>query len=173
MTRVILGLGSNVGDSVRYLQEAVDHLAGVLHLCSVAPIYETSPMYVEDQPNFLNSALLAQTNLGPLQLLQLVKDCERRVGRQPRQRYGPREIDIDLVAYGSLSYNYVCDGVPHLTVPHPKLAERAFVLAPLVDLVPDLVLPGLGPVVSLLQATQREPSGVLQRSHARLSLPRI
>jgi 2-amino-4-hydroxy-6-hydroxymethyldihydropteridine diphosphokinase len=112
-------------------------------------------MYVEDQPPFLNACGLLNTDLGPFGLLARIKALELEIGRLPRVRNGPREIDIDLIAYGVLQLRSKL-----VYVPHPRLIERRFVLQPLFDIAPDLHLGGLGVVRNLLCATQEQADHV-------------
>jgi 2-amino-4-hydroxy-6-hydroxymethyldihydropteridine diphosphokinase len=131
---VYLGLGSNVGDREVMLQAALTALeAAGVRIRRVSPVYETEPQDVREQGWFLNLAAEAETDLFPLQLLEAIGRIERRLGRKRTVAKGPRSIDIDILLYG----NFVID-TPRLTVPHPRLAERRFVLAPLADLAPDL-----------------------------------
>jgi 2-amino-4-hydroxy-6-hydroxymethyldihydropteridine diphosphokinase len=104
-------------------------------------LYETAPVGVTDQQPFLNAVVEAETILAPDALLRLVKDVEAQLGRQSRERWGPREIDVDILLYGDEAI-----GVPGLTVPHPELWNRLFVLAPLRELQPDLRGPGDQPI---------------------------
>jgi len=166
MVPVVVALGSNVGDSLAFLRQATKELERVLHGLKSSPIYRTVPMYVEDQRDYLNAAVAGQTELGPLALLTKLKDLESSIGRQTRTRYGPREIDLDLVAYGSLSYRG-----PRLQVPHPKSPERRFVLLPMSNLNPDLMLPGVGVVSELLTQTQSQADNVIPIEDALLSIP--
>lgn len=121
-------------------------------------------MYVEDQPAFLNAVGLLETEEGPIALLKRLKATELEVGRLPRERYGPREIDLDLLAYGSLQLKSTLVGRSRLHVPHPRLAERRFVLQPLFDLDSQFVLPGLGEVGDLLSQTAHQADQVRQYS---------
>lgn len=123
-------------------------------------------MYVEDQPAFLNAATLAETTLSPRALLARLKEIETVIGREARMRYGPREVDLDLVAYGSLAYRFEDAKETRLTVPHPKIAERRFVLQPLYDLAPDFLLPGVGVVRDLLSQTEGQRESVTRSEHA-------
>ena len=170
MTTVAIALGTNVGDRLRHLQSSVDALRSIVNLVAVSRVYETAPMYVEDQPAFLNAAVRATTDLGPLPLLQALKRIEVMSGRQSRERYGPREIDLDLVLYGSVSYRFVYDHRTILQVPHPRTAERRFVLAPLVDLAVDAPIPGFGIVCDLFEATNSQAASVIPLVDAVLSL---
>ena len=135
-----LGLGSNVGDRRAQLQAAVAALAerGVETLAS-SSVYDTDPVgEVTDQPTFLNACLKVATDLGPVELLDACKDVERALGREPGgPRHGPRGIDVDVLALGDLEHRS-----ERLTLPHPQVGERRFVLVPLVELEPGLELPG-------------------------------
>lgn len=137
--RTVIAFGSNLGDREGNIRRAAETL-GVSRISS---LHETTPMYVEDQPPFINAVAFLDTELGPLALLRLLKETEAAIGRQPRERYGPREIDLDLIAYGSLQLRSVIYGEARLQVPHPRLAERSFVLDPLAELDPGFHVPGL------------------------------
>jgi 2-amino-4-hydroxy-6-hydroxymethyldihydropteridine diphosphokinase len=148
MSLVYLSLGSNLGDRLAALRAALSALPPAVTVLVESPVYETPPWGVADQPAFLNMAVQAETLLAPLALLAQLKHLETRLGRLPSIRYGPRKIDLDILFYDNL----VLD-TPELTLPHPRLHERAFVLVPLADLAPDLVHPRLGkPVRDLLRA---------------------
>ncbi len=169
VTPIYIGLGSNLGDRFLRIKEAVNALTSCFEHIRVSPLYETAPMYVTDQPAFLNGMLSAATDLGPLEVLRVLKRIEADVGRLPRERYGPREIDLDLICYGSLVYRFSDEspdsiGGQILTIPHLRLVERRFVLKPLHDLAPELVLPGLGPVFDLLVATNAQAASVIEVS---------
>ena len=130
---VYLGLGSNVGERLTNLVWALEKLgaSGVLEILDCSAVYETEPWGLTDQPKFLNSAVKARTTLPPVQLLGLAKTIEQAMGRTAGVRYGPRQIDIDILLYG----DHVIDlEVPDLQVPHPRMAERAFVLIPLAEI---------------------------------------
>ena len=158
MPEVLIALGSNLGDRLENLQSAVKELAGVARVTASSKIYETSPMYVEDQPSFYNAAVKAETSLGPLGLLKSLKALELSLGRMERLRNGPREIDLDLIAYGVLQY----DRPGALTLPHPRTAERPFVLLPLRDVAPDWVLVGQGIVADLAAQTNSTAGNVVR-----------
>lgn len=159
MPEVLVALGSNVGDPRANLQAAVDELRKRFEVQRVSRLYRTAPMYVEDQPEFLNGAVLLQTGKAPLQVLQALKVIEGEIGRHKERRYGPREIDLDLLSYGRLQYRF-SEGRTILVVPHPRIPERRFVLAPLADIAPDLMLPGLGRVSHLLGQTNGQAESV-------------
>jgi 2-amino-4-hydroxy-6-hydroxymethyldihydropteridine diphosphokinase len=141
-----VGLGSNLGDREAMLTRAIDLLGERVRVRAVSSIRETEPWGLVDQPPFLNAAVEIDTELGPLELLGLLLELERLLGRtREGQRYGPRTIDLDLLVYGDQIVEE-----PGLTVPHPRLHERRFALEPLAELEPELVVPGRGPVRQLL-----------------------
>ena len=168
-----MALGSNVGDSLANLQEATELLSQLMILRAASHVYETAPMYLEDQPPFLNAALLLETELSPRGLLAELKRLEKHIGRERRQRNGPREIDLDLIAYGRLAYTYIEGKDVRLMVPHPRVAERRFVLQPLYDVAPNFELPGIGIVRTLLLQTEHQRENVKTLEHALLPLQRI
>ena len=131
MPVVVLALGSNLGARLANLRAAGAMLeeAGV-HLTSRSSVWETAPVPA-DQPAFLNGAMVGETALTPLALLRLAKEIEHRLGRRPARRWGPRPIDIDLLFYGDETLD-----TAELTIPHPCIAERGFVLAPLAEVWP-------------------------------------
>ena len=133
-----LGLGSNVGDREGLLRRALAALEATegVRVLAASGVYETEPWGDAEQAPFLNLVVLVSSSLDPVALLGEVKRIEAELGRQPRRRWGPREIDIDLLWCEGLEWN-----TPELQVPHPLVAERPFVLAPLAELAPDLRLP--------------------------------
>lgn len=139
MTRAYLALGSNRGDRAAYLAAARAQLteAGITIVRASAE-RETEPFGVRDQPRFLNQVVEVETALDPLALLEVCQRTEQMVGRTPSPRWGPREIDIDVLLYGDQALR-----TARLTIPHPGLGERAFVLALLHELAPDLRPPGV------------------------------
>jgi 2-amino-4-hydroxy-6-hydroxymethyldihydropteridine diphosphokinase len=145
MTKVYLALGANVGDPAANIKQAIELLRPRLLQLKQAPIYASKPVGITDQPDFLNTAIGGQTELSPVELFEFIKDVEKRIGRIERLRWGPREIDIDIIFYGDQVINQ-----PQLTVPHPLFQERDFVLQPLIDLNPDLIDPKSGHTVSQL-----------------------
>ncbi len=134
-----LALGANMGDPAANIAEAVRRLAAVpgLALVAASSLYRTAPWGVTDQPAFLNAALLARTSLAPRGLLANTQAIERAMGREPGLRWGPRPIDIDLLWVGDA---VVADA--DLTLPHPGLFERGFVLLPLAEIAGERVLAG-------------------------------
>ena len=129
--RAFLGLGSNVGDRQRFLTEAVESLAGVV---AVSPVYETDPVGGPPQEPFLNIVVELSTSLTPRELLGVAHRLESAAGRVRAERWGPRTLDVDVLLVGDLRVEE-----PDLVVPHPRMWERRFVLAPLADLAPELV----------------------------------
>ncbi len=160
MARAYVALGSNLGDSRATLARAAAALGEVLRDLKASRLYESAPMYVEGQPRFLNAAVSGDTSLGPMGLLRKLKELERELGRKPGVPNGPRIIDLDLVAYGEMAYEFFVDGESRLRVPHPRAAERGFVVFPLEDLNPDLILPGSGRVGDLADELRRVPQDV-------------
>jgi 2-amino-4-hydroxy-6-hydroxymethyldihydropteridine diphosphokinase len=136
--RVYLALGANLGDRLGQLREALNHLRAFSGIEKISPCYETKPVGYQDQPDFLNLTCLIATELSPDKLLKKAKDIEKRMGRQASFRNAPRPIDIDILLFDDL----VLDS-PDLVIPHPRMNERAFVLAPLADIAPEIVHPDL------------------------------
>lgn len=144
---VYLGLGSNLGDRTTNLRAAAAALSPQVTVLRSSAVYETEPWGYQDQPAFLNQVLEAETALAPLDLLAHLKQIEITLGRAPSFRYGPRLIDLDILFYGDQVIE-----LPGLTIPHPRLAERAFVLVPLAELAPNLIHPLSGKTIRELAA---------------------
>lgn len=142
MTRAYVGIGANLGDREATIRAALAELPGVV---AVSALRETDPVGVAQQPPFLNGAAALETELAPRELLDVLLAVEQKLGRERRERWGPRTIDLDLLLFGRKTIDE-----PGLTVPHPRLHERRFALEPLLDLDPELSIPGRGRVVDLL-----------------------
>lgn len=136
MTRAYLALGSNLGDRAAFLQYAVDELAGAAGVAveGVSRVYETTPVGGPPQDAFLNAVVDVDTTLEPRALLALAQRIENGADRVRVERWGPRTLDVDVLLFGDVQLTD-----PELTIPHPRMWERGFVLAPLRDVAPDLV----------------------------------
>src|SRR5512138_298563 len=130
---IYLALGTNLGNRAANLRAALAGLSPEVRVRRVSPVYQTEPWGYLSQPAFYNQVIEAETRLSPEELLSFLKRLEEDLGRQPTFRNGPRVIDLDVLFYGDQSVN-----TERLTIPHPGIALRAFVLTPLADLVPDL-----------------------------------
>jgi len=133
MAQVFIGLGSNMGNRIEFLEQALKALAEHQQITvkNISSIYETEPVGVKDQPPFLNQVAEIETSVEVSDLMKLLKHIEHTIGRTETKRWGPREIDLDLLYYNSIVYNdaKVC-------VPHPEIANRRFVLVPLKEIAP-------------------------------------
>ena len=164
--RVVLAVGSNLGDRLGTLQGCVQAIGGLpdTDVLAISPVYETAPVGGPAQPDYLNAVLIVSTSLPPPDLLAAAQGIEAEFGRvrtQGAERFGPRTLDIDVISYGEL-----LSGDPVLTLPHPRAHERAFVLAPWHEIDPGASLPGRGPVAGLLagldrRGVRRQPDMVL------------
>ncbi len=134
---IYLGLGSNLGERARQLARAALGLALLpgVDLLRLSPVYRTAPWGVTEQPDFLNMVLSARTLLPPEELLKAAKGLEVALGRVPGPKWGPRAIDVDILLYSDRH-----EALPSLNIPHPRIAERQFVLVPLADLAPSVVV---------------------------------
>jgi len=146
------GLGGNLGDPVAAFAAALSQLSRHYGITAVRPssVYRTAPWGKVDQPEFLNMAVVVETSLPARDLLGLCLENERAGGRERRERWGPRTLDIDILTYGGETIDE-----PGLQVPHPRIAERAFVLAPLAEIAPEWVIAGSS-VAKLLAAVADE-----------------
>lgn len=137
MTRVAIGLGSNMGDRLAEMRAAVRGLRALGELEAVSPLYETAPIGGPEQGPFLNAVVVLDTSLSPLDLLESLHRLEADRGRERRQRWGPRTLDLDIICYDDETI-----ALPGLVVPHPRAAERRFVVEPLTRVWPDALLAG-------------------------------
>ncbi|MEV7688257.1 2-amino-4-hydroxy-6-hydroxymethyldihydropteridine diphosphokinase [Streptomyces bungoensis] len=164
----VISIGSNLGNRLETLQGAVDALEDTpgVRVKAVSPVYETEPWGVEpgSQPSYFNAVVVLKTTLPPSSLLERAHAVEEAFHRVRDERWGPRTLDVDIVAYAG-----VTSDDPRLTLPHPRAHERAFVLAPWHDVDPQAQLPGRGPVADLLTAVTRD--GVEARRDLELRLP--
>ncbi len=146
MNTVYLGIGSNLGDRRDNCRRAVEELnSRGLTVTRTSSQYETEPWGVREQPRFINMAVETRTELPPLEVLRVIKEIERDLGRRETRRWGPRVVDIDILLYGDT----VVDE-PGLAIPHPHMHERGFVLKPLSEIAPDVLHPVLKKTVKEL-----------------------
>ncbi len=159
---VFIGLGSNVGERHRYLQRAAEALGRVegLRVVWFSSVYETDPYGKTDQAKFLNAVCEAETSLAPADLLPRLRGIEDELGRQRREHWGPREIDLDILLYDGLAVQQ--EGVQ---VPHPELEKRKFVLIPLREIAPELVHPVSGLTMEQLASACGDGGRVVKTSY--------
>ncbi|HKZ51178.1 MAG TPA: 2-amino-4-hydroxy-6-hydroxymethyldihydropteridine diphosphokinase [Dehalococcoidia bacterium] len=150
-SHVYLGLGSNQGDRRANLKRGLEFLSARAKVLAVSSLYETEPWGLKRQPLYYNAVARVATELRPRELLAFIKEIEAALGRHPGPRWGPRPLDLDILLYDG---EVVAE--EDLTIPHPRLAERAFALAPLAELDPDQVHPALGKTVGELLAAVGE-----------------
>lgn len=143
--KAVIALGSNLGDPLTNLENAIESLKAELHVLLVSTFIETTPVGGPAQGNYLNGVVIAESELEPIELLKILQKIEDAAGRTREVRWGPRTLDLDLISYGD--YMFTSD---ELVLPHPRAHERAFVLEPWLELQPDGVLVGAGPIKDLL-----------------------
>ena len=160
MYTVYIGFGSNIGDRLTHIRNAIHTLSKTegITLQKISSIYTTDPVGYEEQAQFLNGAAAIQTTLFPLSLLHTLKDIETAIGRKHRIRWGPREIDLDILIYGDL-----CLQTEKLVIPHPEMHLRGFVLVPLVEIAPDLVHPIFQESIQTLCSRLEDGKSVLKK----------
>lgn len=132
MADAAIGLGSNLGNPAANVRAAIAALSQIGDVVAQSRLYRSKPWGPVEQPDYCNAVAIVRTPLAPLDLLRALKELETRLGRRPSVRWGPREIDLDILLYGDRQVDE-----PELTVPHPSMAARAFVLAPLAELMPE------------------------------------
>ena len=154
---IYLALGTNLGDRLVNLRAAINALPPDINVLAESKIYETPPWGYEDQPTFLNMAVKCETDLDAASLLKRLKQIEVEVGRVESVRWGPRQIDIDILFYDDLILES-----ESLTIPHPRLHERAFVLIPLADIAVDFVHPVLNKTIKELLLNVNQ-AGIVRR----------
>jgi 2-amino-4-hydroxy-6-hydroxymethyldihydropteridine diphosphokinase len=146
VTRAVVALGANLGDRGAALSQAIEALAARMHLVAMSGLFETEPVGGPvGQPKFCNAVVLLDTELDAPGLLAVAHELEAAAGRERVERWGPRTLDVDIIAFGD-----AISADPILTLPHPRARERAFVLLPWLDADPAAVLPGVGPVTELI-----------------------
>ncbi len=148
MHLTFIGLGSNVGEKLYQLQQAQQALLGIHDMAfmfGISPLFETLPYGIIDQPTFLNAVIGLYTYLAPNELLAFLKQTEITIGRIPRQRWGPREIDLDILAYENVVLQ-----TENLIIPHPGIISRAFVLIPWAAIAPEYILPDIQMTIETL-----------------------
>ena len=142
MSLMYLSLGSNLNDRYANLQRAIAGLQAHFTVTAISPVYATEPWGDTDQPAFLNVCVAASTNVPPHNALRLIQTRDADAGRHPSRKWGPRLIDIDILFYDKLVLTDT-----ELTIPHPRIAERAFFLAPLADIIPVFHRPQTGETI--------------------------
>ena len=155
-----IGFGSNIGDRLAHIQNAIHTLSKTegITLQKISSIYTTDPVGYEAQAQFLNGIVAIQTSLSPLSLLHTLKDIETAIGRKHRIRWGPREIDLDILIYEDL-----CVQTEKLIIPHPEMHLRGFVLVPLAEIAPDLVHPVFQESIQTLLNRFEDDKSVLKK----------
>ena len=160
MARVFLGLGSDMGDRLEFLSRAVAAIRERAELAALSSVYETEPVGMTDPGLFYNLALEVRTALAPRELLLELKAIERELGRKDHADRMPRQIDIDILLYEALVYRD-----PVLSVPHPEMEGRRFVLEPLCEIAPDVIHPVSGLTVCRLLERCQDHSNVVRTKH--------
>ena len=155
-----IGFGSNIGDRLVHIQNAIHTLSKTeeITLQKISSIYTTDPVGYEAQAQFLNGVVAIQTSLSPLALLHTLKHIEAAIGRKHRIRWGPREIDLDILIYGNL-----CLQTEKLVIPHPEMHLRGFVLVPLAEIMPNLVHPVFQESIQTLRNRLEDDKSVLRK----------
>ncbi len=157
MVESLIAVGSNLGDRLGNLRRAVRAIGGLGRVSCASSVYETEPMYLEAQRRFLNCVVCLQSDLAPRPLLDALHAIETEMGRERSVRYGPREVDLDILFYGDQIVSE-----QGLEIPHPRIAERLFVLAPLSEIRPGLVHPVLGKTISELASSLKTDKKVVR-----------
>jgi 2-amino-4-hydroxy-6-hydroxymethyldihydropteridine diphosphokinase len=161
MVEIFIGLGSNVGDREDNLRKALSLLNEKMKILRVSSMYETEPMYMKDQEWFLNCVAKFETDLTPRELLDYLQDIEKRLGRKRDARYGPRNIDLDILFYGSKVVEE-----DEFRIPHLKIHERRFVLVPLAEIDPEYIHPIYQTTISALLANLNSNESVRKIDHS-------
>ncbi len=166
MHSAYIGFGSNISDRLSYIQNAIHALSEVegIALQEISSLYETEPVGYEKQARFLNGVVAIETDLSPHTLLQTLKQIETNIGRQHRTRWGPREIDLDILIYGD-----ICLQTSNLIIPHPEMHLRRFVLVPLAEIAPDVVHPVFNETTQTLLEKLEDDKSVVKSTDYDLS----
>jgi 2-amino-4-hydroxy-6-hydroxymethyldihydropteridine diphosphokinase len=153
MNMAYVALGANLGDPASTVRAALAALANLpeSRVVRASSLYRTAPVGITEQPEFINAVAAVETTLAPEALLDALFEVEQRFGRIRAEKNGPRTLDLDLLLYGDQFID-----LPRLTLPHPRLHLRAFVLQPLAEIAPNLVIPGRGPVAAWLPAVANQ-----------------
>ena len=152
-----IGVGSNLGEPAQNIEKAKSLLVAKsgIKLLQTSSLYETEPWGVKEQPRFVNAVWHIETTLTPSQLFMTLKEIENSLGRKKVLRYGPRVIDLDILLYDELIYQDV-----NLTIPHPKIPERSFVIFPLCEIAPDIIHPLYNVTIAALKSNLRDLLGI-------------
>ncbi|MDE0482612.1 MAG: 2-amino-4-hydroxy-6-hydroxymethyldihydropteridine diphosphokinase [Candidatus Poribacteria bacterium] len=166
MHSAYIGFGSNIGDRLSYIENAIHALSEAegITLQKISSLYETEPVGDEAQAQFLNGVIAIKTGLSAHTLLQTLKQIETTVGRQHRARWGPREIDLDILIYGD-----ICLRTPNLVIPHPEMHLRRFVLVPLAEIAPGVVHPVFNKTIQTLLERLEDDKSVVKSKNYDLS----
>jgi len=148
--KVVIALGSNIGDTNSHLHHAIEELAKHIEVTAVSSFYKTAPVGGPAQDDYLNAVLIGESEMDPLDLLVEMQEIEAMAGRTREIQWGPRTLDLDLISFGDHEINE-----PHLEIPHPRAHERAFVLEPWFEIDPEAELIGHGLIGDLLQELKR------------------
>ncbi len=160
--RVFIGLGSNLGDRIHFLQKGITALEAIpmTHVVSVSSVYETEPVGLEEQPPYLNAVAEVQMFIDPVELVTMLKAIEEQIGRTESIRWGPREVDLDLLYYGE---RILREGM--CIIPHPEITNRRFVLVPLAEIAADFIDPSRGLPIREVLAHCADTSGVVRTEY--------
>ncbi len=161
MIRIAVGLGSNLGDRIATIDRASQFIGEFCSGLELSSLYESEPMYVEDQNRFINAVLIGSVEIGPIEVLARLKQIEQYLGRIERERNGPREIDCDLLDFGGVILRS-----DRLVLPHSRMLERRFVIEPLVELVSEFYISGVGAAKRQLELDEIVMQGMRRVRHA-------